>query len=112
MLDRKTQPPRAARPQHQPVAPLRKRLVAQSLAEVLVVDPEILDLQPTLRYARAPPRLEHVQRPPLQPLWQPPPHRPPAQPIVLKVRQLLEVLKLRDLPPHVQVPLLLLPQPE
>ena len=62
MLDREAQPARPARPDVQPVGSLREELVGQRVAEVLVVDAEVVDVDARLRHAGAAAGFEGVDR--------------------------------------------------
>ena len=57
VLHREAQAARTARPEHQPVGPLREALVGQRVGEQLVVGPEVVDGDAALRYAGRPARL-------------------------------------------------------
>ena len=84
MLDREPQPARPARSDHQPVRALRKRVVRQRLAEILVVDPEVLVCDSRLRHTRAAAGLEDEDRFVRVRLRHPAPHRSAAQPFVFE----------------------------
>ena len=72
-------------------APFGKRVVGQRVAEALVVDPEVVDVDPRLRHAGAAAGLEDVDRPVGVRLRHPAAHRPAAQPLVLEEAELVEV---------------------
>ena len=93
VLDRQPQPPRAGRPQHQPVRPLGEELFRQRLAEHLVVDAEIVGDDAALGDAGRAARLEDVDRLVLQPLGHPAAHRAAAQPFVLEQAELFEIVE-------------------
>ena len=92
MFDGEPQPARAARADHQPVSALRKLVVRQRLAEQLVVDAEVVDVDARLRHAGAAAGLERVDRLVLVGARHPAPHRAAAQPLVLERAELVEVL--------------------
>ncbi len=62
MFDGQPQAARSARADHQPVGALRKLVVRQRLAVVLVVDAEVVDVDARLRHAGAAAGLERVDR--------------------------------------------------
>ena len=71
-------------PDRQPVGALREELVGQRVAERLVVEREVLDVDARLRDAGAAARLEDGDRLPGEPLRHPAPDGPAAQPLVLE----------------------------
>ena len=77
-------------------APFGKRVVGQRLAEVLVVDAEVLVRDARLRHAGAAAGLEHVDRLVGVRLGHPAPHRPAAQPLVFERPELVEVVVAGD----------------
>src|SRR4029079_13550538 len=91
VFDRKAKPARPARAEHEPVGPLRKLVVGERLAEELVVDSEILDVDARLGDARGSTGLEDVDVLVRVGLWHPPPHRTPAQPLVLEQPEFPEI---------------------
>ena len=62
VLDGEAQPARTGRAEHQPVGALRETLVRQRLAEHLVVDAEVVDVDARLRHAGGAAGLEDVDR--------------------------------------------------
>ena len=101
MLDRKAQPSRAGRSEHQPVRAFREVLIGQGLAEQLVVDPEVLARHPRLGDARRAARLEHKNRLPGKAFGNPAPDGTAAQPFVLELTEAPQVDKAGDLPPGI-----------
>src|SRR4029453_18777375 len=86
--------------------------VGQRLAEVLVVDPEIVDHHATLGNASRAARLEDVRRPPRIGLRPPAARRPAAEPLVLKQRKLPRVLVALHLLERIELQLPLLREPK
>src|SRR5262249_43928288 len=112
MLNGETQPPRAARAEHEPVTPLRKVLVLQSVGEHLVIDTEVVRNHSALRDAGRPASLDDVPRLVLQATWDPAVNRAPAEPLVLEEWELLDVLPPVHVLERVEVERLGLLQPE
>ena len=75
VLDRQPQPARTGGADHQPVAALGKVLVGQRVAEHLVVDPEVVDVDARLRHAGRSAGLEREDGPSVVALRHPPADR-------------------------------------
>ena len=91
MLDGQAQPARAGGAEHEPVGSLGEGLVGERVAEILVIDAEIVDLKAALGDAGRTAGLEDVDRLARQPLGQPPAHRAAAKPVIFEVGQFPEV---------------------
>ena len=102
MLDRKPQPARPARSNHQPVRALRKRIVRQRLAEIRVVDSEVLVCDSRFRHTRAAASLENEDRFVRVRLRHPAPHRSAAQPFVFEGTEAIEVVVPGDVLPRIE----------
>ena len=87
---------------HQPVRALRKRIVRQRLAEVRVVDSEVLVCDSRLRHARAAAGLEDEDRFVRVRLRHPAPHRSAAQPFVFERTEAIEVVVPGDVLPRIE----------
>src|SRR5262249_42225121 len=96
MFNRKPEPSRSGRSQHQPVRALREILFGQSVAEHLVVGAKVFKLQAALGHTGAPAGLKGKDWFAGDPFWQPPPHRTAAQPLILKRRKSCQILKRFD----------------
>jgi len=103
VLDRQPQAPRPGGAQHQPVAAARKGVVVEAIAEDLVVDLEVVDVDPALRDAGGAAGLEDVEGLPGEAPRQPAAHRAAAQPFVLEVAEELEVGVAADVADRVEV---------
>src|SRR5690606_28800388 len=112
MLNRQPQTPRARRAEHHPVAALWEMFIRQRLAEHLVVDLPVVDLETRLRNARCAARFEHIGWLADQTLRLPTRDRAAAQPLVLKFRKLLQVVEALHFLERVELQLALLLQPE
>ena len=97
MLDGQPQPPGAARPQHEPVAPPGKVLVGQGVGEELVVGAKILLGHPALGDPGGSAGLEHERRTIRVGLGHPAADRPAPQLLVLEVRELRQIVEALDL---------------
>ena len=91
VLDGQAQPARAGGPERQPVGALREGVVGQRVAEHLVVDAEVVDVDARLGHAGAAAGLEDVDGPARVALRHPAAHRAAAQPLVLEGAELVEV---------------------
>jgi hypothetical protein len=84
VFDREAQAAWACRTYGEPVCPFWKSIVGKRMAERLVIDSEILYVDPRFWHARAPARLKDIDRFIRISSGHPSADRPAAQPFVLK----------------------------
>jgi hypothetical protein len=91
MFDRKPEPSRSGRAEHQPVRAFREILIRERFAEQRVIYAEIFYIDPGLRHAGAAARFKYVNGPVGKTARHPSAHRAAAQPFVLKRAELAEI---------------------
>src|SRR5687767_6060312 len=91
MFDRQPETAWSRRPEHQPVRPLRKIRIRQSLRQHLVIDPKIVDHHPALRDAGRTARLEDIRGLVRVRFRHPAAHRTASKPLILEMSETREI---------------------
>src|SRR6478672_11247579 len=97
MLDCQAQTTWPGWTKRQPIRTMREKLFRQRVAERLVIDAEVVDVDARLRHARAAAGFKCVNRTIGITLRHPTPHWPTTQPLVLKKTEAREVVVTLDL---------------
>ena len=92
MLHSEAQAPGAAGPDHDPIGAAREKLVGKSVRKLLVIDAEVLVVDPRFRHTRAAARFKCADRLAGVGLRHPASHRPASQPLILEKPKTIEIV--------------------